>query len=111
MLPIIFVCLGVRTLIAWLAWRWKDTHLSAMGFVALIPALGFLYLYLSDGRQTGFEVQSDDKIVWWSNWRPVHGLLWGLFAVTAIGHWTGAWMFLALDAGLGSLIFVNKYWV
>jgi len=78
-----------------------------MGYLALIPAIGFMIIYLGGYRKTGPEVFGD--VIWWNNLRPVHAALYFTFAYLAItGVHQHAWKILALDATIGLVAFVYK---
>jgi hypothetical protein len=65
-----------------------------MGFVALLSAIGFSYLFLSGARKgTG----AFGEKIWWESLRPVHASLYFLFAYFAITGKREAWVFLLLD--------------
>jgi hypothetical protein len=46
-----------------------------------------------------------DKI-WWNMLRPIHGLLYFLFAYNAINGNTGAWIYLLIDVLFGLASFL-----
>ena len=79
-------CIGTRSLFVYIAKIISLDLLKYMGYLALLPAIGFIYIYMTDSRQTGPEVFGDK--IWWNNLRPIHGLLYSLFAYNAI---TGKW--------------------
>jgi hypothetical protein len=97
-------CIGARTLLAYTAKVASSRWLRVMGYLALIPAVGFVYLFLSGTRKTGPEVFGDK--IWWNPMRPIHGLLYFLFAYNAINGNRGAWRFLALDVVIGLISFL-----
>ena len=86
-------CMGIRSLFVYLAYSASPTILPYLGALALLPAIGFTFIYLFDLRKTGPEVFGDTKI-WWNHLRPVHALLYGAFAVAAISKAPFAWKFL-----------------
>ena len=49
-------CIGIRSLFVYIAKNVNTQLLMYMGYLALIPAIGFFYIYLSGTRQTGVEV-------------------------------------------------------
>ena len=73
--------------------------------MALIPAIGFTYIYLTDSRKTGPEVMGDK--IWWNDLRPIHALLFFLFAYEAINYKTESYKYLLFDVILGLLAFFN----
>ena len=101
-------CIGTRSLFAYLA-KTQTAYLPYMGFLALLPAIGFTYIYATGSRKTGPEVFGEK--IWWNDLRPVHALLYGLFAVAAIMGQKRAWIFLAIDVVLGLLSFVYHHYM
>lgn len=75
-------CIGTRLGLVWLAHTLSDQWLYYMGALALIPATGFLLIYMFGLRKTGVEVNGD--LIWWNELRPVHALLYTLFAFYAM---------------------------
>lgn len=99
-------CIGLRSLFVYLAKTLPDKYLQIMGYVALIPAIGFAYIFMTNSRQTGAEVFG--KKIWWNNLRPIHSFLYFCFAYFAINKMNAiAWKFLFLDVviGLSSFLF------
>jgi hypothetical protein len=92
-------CIGSRLGLAYLAWWVSLFHLKIMGLFALVPAIGFLTIYLTDSRQTGSEVFGDK--IWWNSLRPIHSALWFLFALSALTGHRWAWMILLADVLIG----------
>lgn len=74
-------------------------YLRIMSYFALIISIGFFYIFLSGVRKTGRETLGDK--IWWNNLRPVHGLLYLLFAIYAFQGKKEAWMFLLIDVLVG----------
>jgi len=100
-------CIGVRSLLAYTAKNVNDTYLKYMGYVALLPAIGFLYIYITGSRKTGAEVFGGK--IWWNNLRPLHALLYFLFAYYAINGDRGAWIFLFIDVCIGLISFLTYH--
>jgi hypothetical protein len=75
-----------------------------MGYLYIFPAIGFFYLFLTGSRKTGTEVFGDK--IWWNNLRPIHGLMYSLFAYNAINGNTRAWIYLLLDVIIGLVSFL-----
>jgi hypothetical protein len=104
-------CIGSRLALVYIAKNITSTHLTYMGYAALVPAIGFIYIYLSGSRQTGAEVFGEK--IWWNNLRPIHALFYLLFAYNAIVGNANAWIYLLVDVlfGLSSFLihhFINK---
>lgn len=94
-------CIGSRTVLAYLAKTVSPYWLSRMGYLALVPAMGFLIIYVFGLRKTGPEVFGEK--IWWNHLRPIHSILYFAFAYSAINKLSYAWMFLALDVIIGFL--------
>ena len=98
-------CIGLRSLFVYLAKTLPINYLKIMGFIALIPASSFLYIFLTGIRDTGAEVFGDK--IWWNNLRPVHSFLYYGFSYFAInGNRDIAWKFLFGDVIFGLLSFL-----
>lgn len=100
----LFGCIGIRTLFAYIAKKSTKTQLKRLGYLAILPAIGLMYIYLSGSRQTGVEVFGEK--IWWNNLRPIHSLLYALFAYNAILQRDYAWKFLFADVWLGLIGFL-----
>jgi hypothetical protein len=102
-------CMGSRllfTVVSGLSYGW---FLQLLGFVALIPVLGWFYIMFITPRDTGFELFGDK--IWWKNLRPVHTILWIFFAYLAVTKNKLAWVVLLLDTILGLSSFLLFHWV
>ena len=97
-------CIGSRTLLTILAKKIDNNYLPILGYIALLPAMGFLYIYATGSRKTGIEVGGDK--IWWNSLRPLHSLLYFLFAYNAITKNSQSWKILAIDVSIGLLAFL-----
>jgi hypothetical protein len=77
---------------------------SRYALLALIPVIGWLWIYFVSGRDTGAEVFGDK--IWWNHLRPVHAALWAAFAYMSYNGLPMAWTPLLADTliGLGGWI-------
>jgi hypothetical protein len=102
-------CIGTRSLLVLFAKNASTTVLKYMGYLALLPAIGFMYIFLTGSRKTGGEVFGDK--IWWNDLRPIHSALYTLFAVNAIRGNPVAWVYLLIDVlvGLSSFLWFH-YW-
>jgi hypothetical protein len=75
-----------------------------MGYLSLLPAIGFFYLFLTGSRKTGPEVFGDK--IWWNNLRPIHGFMYFLFAYNAIKGNPFSWVYLLVDVIIGLVSFL-----
>ncbi len=100
----IFGCIFVRTLFVIIAKNISLKYLPYLGYLALLPSIGFFYIYLTGTRKTGAEVFGDK--IWWNDLRPIHGLLYALFAYNAINKNIYSWVYLLIDVIIGLISFI-----
>jgi hypothetical protein len=110
----IFVCVGIRLLLVYVAKKLNDLKklglLKVMGGILLIPAIVFFYSYMNykitDKGATGGNV-------WWNSLRLVHGFTYLLFVIMALSNnkklYSNAWIVLLIDVGIGLLAFLIQY--
>jgi len=96
-------CIPVRVSIMLLAKNYTN-YLKILSYFAIIISIGFFYIFTSGSRITGTETFGDK--IWWNNLRPVHGLLYLLFAIFAYNENKHAWIFLLIDVMLGLISFI-----
>ena len=63
-----------------------------------------MYIFLTGSRETGAEVFGEK--IWWNNLRPLHSLLYFLFAYNAIIGNRNAWIYLLIDVVIGLISFL-----
>ena len=102
------LCIGLRSSFVYLAKNASANYLQIMGYVALLPAMGFAYIFLTNSRKTGGEVFGDK--IWWNYLRPVHSLLYFLFAIFAINKSQHSWKFLLVDVLIGLISFLYNHY-
>jgi hypothetical protein len=100
-------CIGTRILFVIIAKNIYNKYLPYLGYLAMVPAIGFIYIYLTNSRQTGAEVFGGK--IWWNNIRPIHGLLYGMFAYNAIKQNSGAYKYLLVDVIIGLISFLMHH--
>lgn len=100
-------CIGTRALFAYIAKVASTQYLRYLGILALLPAIGFAVIYLTGARKTGAEVFGER--IWWNNLRPVHSLLYFLFAYNAIKGSRSSWLFLLADVCIGLAAFLMHH--
>ena len=102
-------CIGVRSLFVLIAKYININYLKYLGYLALIPAIGFIYIYLTGIRKTGPEVFGEK--IWWNNLRPIHSLLYFLFAYNAIIGNKQSWIYLFADVVFGLISFLIYHYM
>lgn len=102
------ICIIVRLILVYTAKYIDKNLLQILGYITLIPSIGFIYLYLFDKRKTGLEVGG--RGIWWNKLRPIHGVLYLLFSIYAIKKENFAWIPLLIDVILGILFYIIKYY-
>ncbi|ATZ80377.1 hypothetical protein BMW23_0320 [Bodo saltans virus] len=105
MLLFLCVCIVIRIILVYAAKNINIEYLPYMGYFGLMLSIGFMYIYLTNSRQTGAEVFGDK--IWWNSLRPIHSILWGLFAYNAINKNDDAWAYLAVDVFVGFVGFAG----
>lgn len=100
-------CIGVRTLFVVIAKKSSVERLPYLGYLALLPVLGWTWILLTGSRQTGFEAGGK---IWWNDLRIVHLTNYLLFAILAIKKDKNAWMLLAFDVIIGLIAFLHHHW-
>ena len=102
-------CIGVRSLFVVIAKYINTNYLLYLGYLALLPAIGFIYIYLTGTRQSGPETFGDK--IWWNNLRPIHAILYLLFSYNAIIGNKQAWIYLLADVVFGLINFLIYHYV
>ena len=102
-------CIGLRASFVYIAKNIGITGLKYMGYLALLPAIGFFYIYLTGARKTGLEVGGEK--IWWNDLRPIHGLLYFLFAYNAINGNPSSYLYLLVDVLFGLASFIVHHFI
>ncbi len=102
-------CIGVRSLFVVIAKTINRNYLKYLGYLALLPAIGFIYIYLTGSRKSGPETFGDK--IWWNNLRPIHAILYLLFAYNAIIGNKEAWIYLLIDVVFGLISFLIYHYI
>jgi hypothetical protein len=102
-------CIGVRSLFVIIAKTINTNYLKYLGYLAVLPAIGFMYIYITGTRDSGPETFGDK--IWWNNLRPIHAILYLLFAYNAIIGNKQAWIYLLIDVVFGLISFLLYHYV
>lgn len=100
-------CIGSRLAITITAAVVSLPILKVLGFLALIPVIGWLYIIFVQPRETGAEVFGEK--IWWKNLRPLHTVLWATFAGLAITGDRNAYLVLLTDTTIGLAAFLAHH--
>ena len=102
-------CIGLRSLFVVIAKYINPNYLKYLGYLALLQAIGFIYIYLTGSRKTGGETFGDK--IWWNDLRPIHSILYFLFAYNAIMGNKQSWIYLLIDVLFGLLSFTVHHYL
>jgi hypothetical protein len=102
-------CIGLRSLLVYIAKTTDVKYLQILGYLAIIPAIGFSYIFITGSRKTGTEVFGGK--IWWNKLRPIHAILYGLFAYNAINKNKEAWVYLLIDVIIGFISFIVYHYM
>ena len=104
----LFGCIGIRSLFVIIARYINTKYLKYLGYLALLPAIGFIYIYLTGSRKTGPETFGEK--IWWNDLRPIHSILYFLFAYNAIIGNKHSWKYLLVDVLIGLISFLIHHY-
>jgi len=99
-------CIGLRSYLVYIATRYSDNAKiqNILTIITLLISIGFFTIYFTGIRKVGQETLGSE--IWWNELRPVHGMLYLLFAVFSYQQKSFAWLFLLLDVIIGLLSFL-----
>lgn len=103
-------CISARIMIAVVAkyiGEKANWALPLLGGIAMLPAIGFIGQFIFGLRETGRGATGGK--IWWSNMRPIHGVMFLLFAMFAFRRKPFAWRVLFIDALIGLVAWVRHY--
>lgn len=103
-LVFLFGCIVVRFLFVVIAAKVNKKYLPYLGMLSILPAIGFIYIYLGGYRKTGGETFGQK--IWWNDLRPVHAILYLTFAYLAINKSSQSYKPLLIDVLVGLLSFL-----
>lgn len=103
----LFGCIVARLSLVYIS-KTYTSYLRFLGLVAIVISIGFFSIYITGSRKTGLETGGEP--IWWNNLRPVHGLLYLLFAILALQKNEKAWVVLLVDVILGLMAFLTFHY-
>lgn len=92
-------CIGLRLGIAEGVRRSPLNARKVISVFYILAGLGMMYFYVTGARQVGPETGGGP--IWWDNIRPLHALLYGIFAAMAFSDNQQSWIVLYADVALG----------
>lgn len=102
-------CIPTRILLTYLAHTLSQKYLKILGYILLLPAIGFTYIFISNSRKTGRETFGSP--IWWNLLRPIHAILYLFAAYYAINNMNKkAAITLGIDVTLGLLSFLYYHY-
>jgi hypothetical protein len=103
-LGFLLLCIPVRIIFVLVAKNINKKYLPYFGYIGLIISIGFAYIYIFGKRKTGAETFGEK--IWWNHLRPIHSLLYLIFAYLAINNKDTAYIPLFLDVTVGLVSFL-----
>jgi len=97
-------CMGSRIALTMCSKMLPLSYLPILGLLAVIPAIGFMVIYLTGSRTHGAEVFGER--IWWNFMRPIHSMLYAAFAYSAIMKNRDSWIYLFIDTLVGLVAFL-----
>jgi hypothetical protein len=106
-LAFLLLCIPTRIAFILVSKNINKKYLPCLGYLALLPAIGFAYIFIFGKRKSGGETFGQK--IWWNNVRPVHSILYLTFAYLAITKSNKAYIPLLIDViiGLSGFIFYH----
>jgi hypothetical protein len=104
----LFGCIVVRLIFVILSKNIDLDKLSNLGYIALLPVIGWFYIIFIGERNTGGEVFGEE--IWWKDLRIIHATFWSIFAYMAINKNNNAWKVLFSDTLFGLFAFLNYHY-
>lgn len=102
------ICIVIRFILVIIAKIINKIYLPYLGYLALLPALGFMTVYLTGSRKVGIETLGEK--IWWNDLRPLHAILYAVFALMAINKCKNAYIILLIDVVIGLIAFINYHY-
>ena len=106
----LFGCIGVRLMLSFLVKISPVDNLPFYSVISILPALGFISIYLLNLRRNG-NLGGTGSRIWWNKVRPIHGVMYLLFTIYAFKKEVFAWKILFIDAILGLIFWLNHHYL
>ena len=101
------LCIPSRFLLAYIAKVLPLQYLPLMGILLLGPVIGWIYIYITNSRNSGLETFGAP--IWWNYMRPIHAFLYFICALLAFNKNPRAYMLIIIDTIIGLLSFLKYH--
>lgn len=108
-LAFLFLCIPVRIAFVFTAKNINVNYLPYLGYLGMLPALGFFHIFVFGMRKSGGETFGQQ--IWWNNLRPIHSALYFIFAYLAINKNKNAYIPLLIDVIFGFISFIVYHYI
>jgi uncharacterized membrane protein HdeD (DUF308 family) len=107
LLQFLGICIIVRSLGALIAYLYPQSAITkVLAILYFMSGISMLYLFIANKRQNAPE---GGGITWWNNLRPIHAVLFMLFAFFALNGKKFSYLFLVSDVILGLIaVFTHR---
>ena len=100
----LFGCITTRLFLVYLVKNIPQKYLPFLGIFGLAISVGMFYYFFSGTRKKGPETFQSE--IWWNKLRPIHAVLYLLFALSAFCRYEKSWVFLMIDVVIGLIAFL-----
>ena len=107
-LAFLLLCIPIRIAFIFIAKTINKKYLPYLGYLSILIALGFAYLFIFEKRKKGAETFG--KKIWWNNLRPINSILYFTFAYLALKKSNKAYIPLFADVIIGFVSFIFHHY-
>ena len=91
----LLVCIPLRSTMAYIAYKYPVSPVTKiLAILYTVFGLSMLYLFITNKRQ---DAPEGGGVTWWNNLRPIHAILYLLFALSVSVGKSYSYMFLIGD--------------
>ena len=102
----LLLCIPIRILLVCITKKINIEYLPFLGLIAIIIAIGFMYNFIFK-KEKG---STFNQKAWWNNLRPIHSLLYFIFAYLAFNKNNYAYIPLLFDVIIGFVSFIINHY-
>lgn len=100
----LLLCIPIRSLAVFISYKYQHKMITkALAFIYLIIGINMMIMFQFNLRQ---DAPEGGGKTWWNNIRPLHSLLYIMFAIFVFINKDYSYMFLLGDVILGLLVFI-----